>query len=117
MTDTWQHEAAGVTLTLALAAFIAMLFPFPVRAAVPPGEQLFQNNDCVTCHAVDHKIVGPSFEDVAKKFAGQPNAVPTLVDAVKNGHVGTWGMVPMPPHPNLSDAQITEIVNWILTLK
>ena len=66
---------------------------------------------------MDHKLVGPSYQDVAKKFAGQADAAQTLVDAIKKGHVGTWGQVPMPPHPSISDADLKEIVDWILTLK
>ncbi len=110
----------GMTAALAMGAvalFAIVLVNQPGRAAVSAGEQLFQKNDCTTCHAVDHKVVGPSFQDVAKKFAGQPNAAQTLVDAIKKGHVGTWGQVPMPPHPNISDADLKEIVDWILSLK
>jgi cytochrome c len=122
MTDRRRREAASVTISailgaVMLAALFAALAPMRARAAVPPGEKLFESNDCVTCHAIDHQVVGPSYDAVAKKFAGQKDAVATLVDAVKNGHVGTWGMVPMPPHPNMSDADIKEIVEWILSLK
>jgi cytochrome c len=98
------------------AAFVALAAP-AVAADVPPGQKLFQSNNCVTCHTIDHKLVGPSFVDVAKKYAGQPDAVPTLVDAIKKGHVGTWGPVPMPPHPTLSDSDIKTIVDWILSMK
>ena len=107
----------GLVAAAALAAVFAAVAPRPAAAAVPPGEKLFESNDCTTCHAIDHKVIGPAFVDVAKKFAGQKDAVSTLVAAVKNGHVGTWGMGPMPPHPNLTDAQIKEIVDWILSLK
>ena len=117
MTHGWRREAACMMAAMIFAALFVALPPRPARAAIPPGEQLFEHNDCVTCHAIDHQVVGPSYVDVAKKFAGQKDAVQTLVDAVKNGHVGTWGMVPMPPHPNMSDAQIKEIVEWSLSLK
>jgi cytochrome c len=117
MTDGLRRQAACVSTVAVVVALFAAFAPRPARAAIPPGEKLFESNDCVTCHAIDHKIVGPSYVDVAKKFAGQKGAVQTLVDAVKNGHVGTWGMVPMPPHPNMSDAEIKEIVEWILSLK
>jgi cytochrome c len=110
----------GTIQALAMASIALFATPLVTnqgRAAVSPGQQLFEKNDCTTCHAVDHKIVGPSYQDVAKKFAGQADAVQTLVDAIKKGHVGTWGQVPMPPHPNISDADLREIVNWILSLK
>ena len=111
------REVAGATTAAILAALFAVLAPVPIRAATPAGEQLFEKNDCVTCHAVDHHVVGPAIIDIAKKFAGQNDATSTLVDAIKNGHVGTWGTIPMPPDPSLSDAQIKEIVEWILSLK
>jgi cytochrome c len=117
MRSGWRWKATGAMTAAMLGGLFATFAPWPGRAAIPPGEQLFQSNDCVTCHAIDHQVVGPSYIAVAKKFAGQKDAVPTLVSAIKNGHVGTWGMVPMPPHPNLTDAQIKEIVDWILTLK
>ena len=117
MTHRQQRAAKAVTAAAILAAFCSTLVPQAGRSAVPPGEKLFENNTCITCHAIDHKVVGPSFEDVAKKFAGQKDAVLTPIDAIKNGHVGTWGVVPMPPHPNLPASEIKTIVDWILSLK
>jgi len=113
MTDGRRVKALGTIVTV-IPMILACL---PARAAAPPGEELFKKNNCVTCHAIDHKVVGPSYEDVAKKFAGQPDAAQTLADAVRKGHVGTWGVVPMPPHPDMPDAQIQQIVAWILSLK
>jgi cytochrome c len=107
----------AITTVAILATLSVALAPRTVQASLPPGEQLFKTNNCVTCHAIDHKVVGPAFLDVAKKYAGQADAVPTLVDAIKKGHVGTWGMVPMPPHPNMSESDIKTIVEWILSLK
>lgn len=85
--------------------------------SMPKGEMIARGSDCFSCHAIDQKIVGPAFDAVAAKFAGKPGAETTLTDAIKKGHVGTWGNVPMPAHPQLSDAKIKEIVSWILTLK
>jgi cytochrome c len=117
MTHGWRRNAAGlVTMVLFSAAFVVLICS-PSRGAAPPGEALFEKNDCKVCHAVDHKVVGPSYEEVAKKFAGQPDAEATLIQAVKNGHSGTWGQVPMPPHPSMPDSEIKTIVDWILTLK
>jgi cytochrome c len=81
------------------------------------GEAIAKGSDCFSCHANDQKIVGPAFTAVAAKFAGQPNAEATLSQAIANGHVGTWGTVPMPAHPQLSSGQISQIVTWILSLK
>ena len=84
---------------------------------MPEGERIAHNSDCFSCHAVGHKVVGPAYDAVAKKYAGKKGAVDTLVKAVKNGHVGTWGNIPMPPHPNLSHKQLETIIHWILSLK
>ncbi|MDD4887796.1 MAG: c-type cytochrome [Thiomonas sp.] len=81
------------------------------------GEQVAKNSDCFSCHAIDHKVVGPAFDAVAAKYAGKPGAKTLLMDAVKNGHVGTWGKIPMPAHPQLSQQQLDEVITWVLSLK
>jgi cytochrome c len=81
------------------------------------GPAVAHGSNCFSCHAVGHKVVGPAFADVAKRFAGEPGAAHTLAEAIKNGHVGSWGNVPMPPHPELKTAQIDALVTWILSLK
>lgn len=85
--------------------------------SMPKGEQIAKGSDCFSCHAIDHKVVGPAFDSVAKKFAGKAGVEDTLVNAIDKGHVGTWGKIPMPPHPNLSKADTKEIVSWIVSLK
>ena len=85
--------------------------------APSPGESAARGSDCFSCHSIDQKLVGPAFSAIAQKFAGQPGAETTLEAAIKNGHVGTWGQIPMPAHPQLSDAQLQQIVTWILSLK
>ena len=82
-----------------------------------PGEKIAAGSNCSSCHAADQKIVGPSYKQVADKFAGKPNANNTLVDAIDKGHVGTWGQIPMPAHPDLSKADTQKIVAWILSMK
>ncbi len=81
------------------------------------GEQVAKNSDCFSCHAVDHRVVGPAFDAVAAKYAGKPGAKTLLMNAVKNGHVGTWGQIPMPAHPKLSPQQLDEVITWVLSLK
>lgn len=98
-----------------------VLITFAAHAAntnPPPGEVKAKASDCFSCHAIDHKLVGPAYQDVAKRYAGQGNAViATLVQKIKKGGSGHWGDIPMTPHPQLSDADITTIVKWILSLK
>lgn len=77
---------------------------------------LAQQKGCFACHDVNAKKVGPAYKDVAKKFAGQPGAVDELAKRIKNGGVGTWGQVPMPPQ-NVTDEEAKELAQWILSLK
>jgi cytochrome c len=72
---------------------------------------------CVACHAVDKKMVGPSFKDVAAKYEGHPEAERALAEKIRNGGSGVWGSVPMPPNPQVPDADLHALVKWMLTLK
>ena len=80
-------------------------------------EALAKAKNCMSCHAVDKKVVGPSYKDVAKKYAGNAAAAATLEGKVKKGGSGVWGTVPMPPNAAVSDADIKKLVAWILATK
>ncbi|ASU41201.1 cytochrome C [Herbaspirillum sp. meg3] len=71
-------------------------------------------SDCMTCHAVNNKIVGPGFNEVAAKYKGDKGAVDSLAKKIKSGGSGVWGAIPMPAHPNLSDADVKLLAQWIL---
>lgn len=88
-----------------------------VSAPALAQEDLMKKNACNACHAVDKKLVGPAFKEVAAKYRGDPKAEAMLVDKVKKGGVGVWGQVPMPPNPQVSDADAKALVKWILSLK
>ena len=75
---------------------------------------LLNANACVAGHTLDKKVVGPSFREVAVKFAGDSGAAGRLAKKIREGGAGNWGNVPMPPHPQLSDADLGQIVGWIL---
>ena len=75
---------------------------------------LAKQNACLGCHAVDKKIVGPSFQAVAKKYANDPNANLFLKNKIKNGGSGSWGVVPMPANTRLNDADLNSVTSWIL---
>lgn len=75
---------------------------------------LAQKNACMSCHAVAKKLVGPSYNDVAKKYAGQKDAAATLAQSIKAGGAGKWGPVPMPSQPALSEADALTLANWVL---
>ena len=76
--------------------------------------ELANKNACMGCHAVATKILGPSYADVAKKYAGQKDAEATLAKSIKAGGAGKWGQVPMPAQAQLSDADAKKLAAWIL---
>ena len=107
-------SAAAATPATPLAAA-------PATAAAPldmkTAEAMMQKDGCAACHAVDKKIVGPAYQDVAAKYRGDKDALTKLVQKVKAGGSGVWGAVPMPPNAQVSEADIKALVSWILTLK
>lgn len=77
--------------------------------------ELATKSNCMSCHATTTKVVGPAYADVAKKYAGDKNAVKTLATKVKAGSAGgVWGPVPMPPNPAVSNADMEKLIQWIL---
>jgi cytochrome c len=95
----------------AVAAFATLGL---ISSSALANMELAKKSNCMTCHQVNKKVVGPSYEDVAKKYAGQADAVQTLTAKVKTGGKGTWGPVPMPPNTNVKDDDIVALVKWIL---
>ena len=77
-------------------------------------QALAQKNMCLACHAVDTKLVGPSYKDVAAKYRDQKDSVSYLVNKIKNGGSGVWGVIPMPAQPQLSDKDAETLAKWIL---
>ena len=98
-------------IVIAAAAVLAM------GAGVASADQaLAQKSACMSCHQVAKKVVGPSFQDVAKKYKGDAKAADHIVTVIKKGGKGTWGAVPMPPHPQVSDENAKKLAAWILSL-
>jgi cytochrome c len=81
------------------------------------GADLAKSKNCLACHAVDHKVVGPAYKDVAARYAGQKGSEDKLVQRVLKGSVGDWGQVAMPPNPQVSEAEARTLVKWILSQK
>ncbi len=75
---------------------------------------LAKKSGCLACHTADKKLVGPSYQDVAKKYAGDATAADKLAAKIKKGGSGVWGAVPMPPNPAVKDEDIKTLVAWIL---
>lgn len=92
------------------------LFAMSVLVSAPAfaNLDLAKKNACMACHAVDKKLVGPAYQEVAKKYAGQQDATAALVKSIKAGGSGKWGPVPMPAQAALSDADASTLAAWIL---
>jgi cytochrome c len=82
-----------------------------------PVQKLLHANGCAGCHAVSLRVVGPSFGEVAQKYAGDALAAEKLATKIRDGGQGTWGQVPMPPNPGLSEADLRRLVGWVLSQK
>ena len=99
---------------LILAALLATAASGSALAADPAAAA--QKAGCMACHAMDKKMVGPAFKDIAAKYKGQGDAVAKLSDKVRKGGAGVWGPIPMPPNPadKISDGDLKDVVGWIL---
>jgi cytochrome c len=110
-----EHPAAALPASTEAAANKASAsdeHSAPGQSADPRA--LLAQYGCVACHAIDKKVVGPSFRDVAAKYHGQSGMAQRLEQKVKNGGVGAWGTIPMPPNSAVPDADLHKIVDWIL---
>ena len=100
----------------AIAAAACTLLGTPAVSMAVDGAPLAAKYNCTACHAIDKKLVGPSFKDVAAKYAGNAGALVKLEHSVKAGSTGVWGAMPMPPN-NVPDADLKPLVEWILAAK
>ena len=96
-----------------LAAALATL----AASSVFANPELAQKKNCMTCHMVDKKVLGPAYKDVAAKYAGQSDAADKLAQKVMKGGTGVWGQIPMPPNPQVSEAEAKQLVKWVLNQK
>jgi cytochrome c len=109
MNNATPRRAAALRMAALLAAAL-LAMSGPVRASAElAGKKL-----CLGCHRVDERRNGPSFRDIARRYAGQPDAVDRLARKVISGGRGSWGMVPMPANPQVSEAEARQLVQWIL---
>ena len=108
-------------MKLALIAFAAaaLLAAGTANAVLDnaAAEAMMKKDGCAACHAIDKKLVGPAYVDVAAKYKSDKDAVAKLTKKVKEGGSGVWGQIPMPPNAATPPADITDLVTWILTLK
>ena len=88
-----------------------------VAAPAIASPELARKHICMGCHALDRKIGGPAWRDVAARYAGQADAVPRLAEKIQRGGKGVWGAVPMPANPKVTPEEARALATWILTVK
>ena len=99
-----------------LAATVIAATALVASNAAMANADLAKKSNCLACHTVDKKLVGPAYQDVAKKYAGQKDAEAKIVESITKGGSGKWGQVPMPPkggNAALSDADVKALAKWI----
>lgn len=96
------------------AAIALLATGFAVSTPVLADMALATSKNCMACHAVDKKLVGPSYKDIATKYAGQADAVDKLAGKVVKGGAGAWGPVPMPANAQISADEAKKLVTWIM---
>ncbi len=96
---------------------LCMVLSALASSSAMASPDLAKAKNCMACHAVASKLVGPAFKDVGAKYAGQKDAENKLVGKVLKGGAGSWGAVPMPANPQVSEAEARTLVKWILAQK
>ncbi len=88
----------------------------PAEDPIARGQKLVNESDCRSCHAVERKVNGPAYQDVARRYQGEPKALDYLAEKILKGGKGVWGEVAMSAHPQLAKADVIDMVRWILSL-
>jgi cytochrome c len=99
-------------IALPVACLLACMV-LPARA----DQALATSKNCLACHQVDKKVIGPAFTDVAARYGGEPDAVDKLARKIAMGSVGAWGAVPMPPNVGVSELEARTLAVWVLSRK
>ena len=96
---------------------ITLAMTLSVAVPAMADQALATSKNCMACHAVDKKLVGPSYKDVAAKYAGQKDAVDKLAAKIIKGGSGVWGPIPMPPNAQSNGADAKKLATWVMTQK
>lgn len=96
---------------------VIMIATASVNLSAFADQALAASKNCLACHAIDKKLVGPAYKDVARKYAGQKDAATKLATKIMKGGSGVWGAIPMPANPQVSEAEARKLATWVLTLK
>ena len=105
------------TVLTTLLAGAGLLLSQAALANDEAAQTLAKDSGCLSCHAIDQKVVGPSYQSIAQKYAGQADALADLMASVQNGSKGKWGRIPMPAHRELSAQDLEKLVKWVLSQK
>ena len=100
-----------------IAALIATAAAVLATGPAFANADLAQKKACMACHAIDKKLVGPAYKDVAAKYAGQKDAAAKLAEKIQKGGSGVWGAIPMPANPQVSEAEAKKLAAWVLSNK
>lgn len=88
-----------------------------ISAPALADEALAKSKNCMACHAVDKKLVGPAYKDVAKKYGGDAKAVDMLATKIMKGGSGVWGAIPMPANAQVNEAEAKKLAAWVMGMK
>lgn len=100
-----------------MKGFVAAVAAVGLLGAAPAfaSADLAKSKNCLACHAIDKKLVGPSYKDISAKYASQDGAVVMLATKIQKGGAGVWGPVPMPPNPQISADEAKTLAEWVMT--
>jgi cytochrome c len=96
---------------------LALIATLATTTSVWADQALATSKNCMACHAIDKKVVGPAFKDVAAKYANDKTAEAKLAAKVMKGGAGVWGPVPMPANAQVNEAEAKKLVHWVLSQK
>ena len=96
----------------ALVAVAGILMAAPAFASM----ELAKQKNCLACHAVDKKLVGPAYKDIAAKYKADKNAPVALAKKIREGGVGVWGQIPMPANPQVNEQEAQALAKWVLSM-
>ncbi|MEI8171437.1 MAG: c-type cytochrome [Rhodoferax sp.] len=95
-------------------ALFALVAAVSIAAPALADQALATSKNCMACHAIDKKLVGPAYKDVAKKYAGQKDAADKLAAKIMKGGSGVWGVIPMPANTQVNEAEAKKLAAWVL---
>ena len=103
--------------TIEWRSLFLVMATFAVMSSAQASADLARKYNCVACHAEVGRKVGPAYQDVAKRYAGRSDAADYLAGKIRAGGSGVWGAMPMPPHPQVPEADARALAVYVLSVK